>query len=365
VIRRRSSAVIAAAVTVAFALAACSPPGNSKSGSTKKSAGSDFSKLVSAAKKDGALNAIALPNDWANYGAVIKAFQNKYGIKVSVANPAGTSQEEVDAITKLKGTSRAPDVVDVGLTVAEANKSLFAPYKVKEWNQIPAGIKDPQGRFYGDYGGVISIGYDTSKVPAVTSVKDLLKPGYKGKVALNGDPTQSSSAQYGVMMTALANGGSLDNVAPGVDFFKSMKKAGTFIPVDPTSSTIESGQTPVVIDWNYLNAGEVGKVTGWKVYVPSNALVGGYYNQAINADAPHPNAARLWEEFLYSDQGQNLWLNGSVTPARASAMKQAGTIDKAAFAKLPQVTGTVKYPTAAQLTKAATYFSKHWSEVTG
>ncbi len=363
----RPTTALVAAAAVVLAMAACSPPSKNK-GSGPQSAGTGsagMQTLIANAKKEGTLNAIALPNDWANYGSVIKAFEKKYGITVHVANPAGSSQDEIDTIKKLSGTSRAPDVVDVGLTVAAANKDLFAPYKVATWAQIPNGIKDPSGLFYGDYGGVMSIGYDASKVPPITSVDDLLKPAYKGKVALNGDPTQSSSAQYGVIMTSLANGGSLDDMAPGVEFFKKLKAAGNFLPIDPTSATEESGQTPVVIDWNYLAAGELGKISGWKVFVPSNALVGGYYNQAINKDAPHPNAARLWMEFLYSDEGQNLWLNGSVTPARAQAMQKAGTIDAAAFKKLPQVGGTIQYPTAAQLNTGAVYLQKHWAEVTG
>ena len=126
-------------------------------------------------------------------------------------------------------------------------------------------------------------------------------------------------------MASVANGGSADDIAPGVDFFKRLKDAGNLLPVDPTSATIESGQTPVVIDWDYLNAAETAKIESWKVFVPAEAAIAGYYFQAINADAPHPAAARLWEEFLYSDEGQNLWLAGGARPVRADAMVEAGT----------------------------------------
>jgi len=183
-------------------------------------------------------------------------------------------------------------------------------------------------------------------------------------VALNGDPTQAGAAFNGVMMTSLANGGSADDIQPGVDFFSSLKKAGNFLPTDPTSATIESGQTPLVIDWDYLNAAESAKISTWKVMVPSDALVGGYYFQAVSKDAPHPAAARLWEEFLYSDQGQNLFLGGGARPVRADAMKQAGTIDQAAFAKLPPVSGTPTILTTDQTTKAAGVLSKEWSKAT-
>jgi putative spermidine/putrescine transport system substrate-binding protein len=188
----------------------------------------------------------------------------------------------------------------------------------------------------------MSIGFDSSKVPAPQTIADLLKPAYKGKVAVNGDPTQAGAAFSGVAMAALGNGGSADDISKGVDFFAQLKKAGNFLPVDPTPATIESGQTPVVIDWDYLNVAQGAKLKGkvpWQTVVPANAVLGSYYVQAINKDAPHPAAARLWQEFLYSDEGQNLWLKGGARPVRADVMAKAGTIDKTAYGALPVTTG--------------------------
>ncbi|MGI3780539.1 MAG: ABC transporter substrate-binding protein [Janthinobacterium lividum] len=354
--------------------AGCAPPAPSSSASgsagsaagtwTSAQAAGGMDALVAAAKQEGTLNVIALPPDWANYGQVISAFTAKYGIKVDSAQPDAASQDEINAADQQKGTTRAPDVFDLGQSVALANLSKFAPYEVSTWSTIPDQLKDPSGTWVNDYGGYMSIGYNTAKVPAPTGVKDLLKPEYKGKVALNGDPTQAGAAFSGVVMSSLANGGSADDIQPGIDFFSSLKKAGNFLPTDPTSATIESGQTPLVIDWDYLNAAESAKISTWKVIVPSDALVGGYYFQAVSSEAPHPAAARLWQEFLYSDQGQNLFLGGGARPVRADAMVKAGTIDKAAYAKLPPVTGTPAILTTAQTTKAAGVLSKEWSKAT-
>ena len=134
-------------------------------------------------------------------------------------------------------------------------------------------------------------------------------------------------------------------------------------PVDPTAATIESGQTPVVIDWDYLNAAETAKLPTWKVVVPAGAVVGGFYFQAINADAPHPAAARLWQEFLYSDEGQNLCLKGLARPVRADAMEKAGTVDKNLLAALPVVQGTPVVPTNEQTEKLAAYLGENWAKV--
>ncbi len=373
---RRSLRISVVAAVSVMALAACAPPADdssSGSGSGGKDAAEATSAedlggmeaLVEAAEKEGELNVIALPPDWANYGNIIKAFGEKYDIKVNSAQPDAASQDEINAAKSLKGTKRAPDVFDLGQSVALANTDLFAPYKVATWDDIPADFKDADGAWVNDYGGYMSIGYDSSKVPDVTGLEDLLGSDFKGKVALNGDPTQAGAAFSGVMMAALGNGGSADDIAPGVDYFSDLKKAGNFIPVDPTPATIESGQTPVVIDWDYLNAAESAKLDTWKVVVPDDAVVAGYYYQAISTDAPHPAAARLWQEFLYSDEGQNLWLGGGARPVRADAMEKAGTIDKEAYDALPPVSGTAVTPTVEQTEKAAEVLSAEWAKVVG
>ncbi|ANW66967.1 ABC transporter substrate-binding protein [Mycolicibacterium murale] len=365
-----------AAATVTIGLAACAPPENQSSGEQTESgvnaaeatSAEDFGGmegLIEAAKAEGELNVIALPPDWANYGAVIEAFGQKYGIKVNSAQPDASSQEEINAANQQKGRSTAPDVFDLGQAVALANTAMFAPYKVQTWDDIPDEYKESDGLWVNDYGGYMSIGFDSAKVPPVTSVDDLLKPEYAGKVALNGDPTQAGAAFSGVVMVAVSQGGSGDDVAPGVDFFRKLKEAGNFLPVDPTPATIESGQTPVVIDWNYLNAAETKKLPSWQVLVPENAAVAGYYYQAINKDAPHPAAARLWQEFLYSDEGQNLWAQGGVRPVRADAMTEAGTIDKAAADQLPTIDGPTTLLTQEQTDAATKYLAENWAAAIG
>ncbi len=365
----------AVAATVS-ALAACSPPSSTPSATsssggvnaataTSASAFGGMTALVAAAKKEGTLNVIALPPDWANYGAIITGFTAKYGIKVTSANPNGSSQDEVNAIKSLAGTDRAPDVVDVGMAVALANTNLFAPYQVATWADIPAAQKESTGLWFQDYGGFMSIGYDSSKVPTITAASDLLKPAFKGKVALNGDPTKANAALNGVMMMSIANGGSPDDISKGVDFFHQLKQVGNFVPVQATTATVKNGTTPVVLDWDYLSASHGTDVPTWKIFVPSNAELGGYYAQAINKAAPHPAAARLWEEYLYSDEGQNLWLKGGARPVRQAAMTTAGTIDAASAAKLPPITGTPVFLSPDQATKASAYLVANWAKAIG
>lgn len=365
------------AVATALALSACgaapeeSTTADGKSAATATSA-ADFGgldALVTAAKKEGTLQAIALPRDWANYGALIDGFEKKYGIKIKVENPDGSSQDEINAVTSRKGQDRAPDVLDLGSSFAlsAAQQGLLAPYKVATFADIPEGQKDAQGRWTNDYGGYISIGCDAKRVKTCpTTFKDLLKPEYKGQVALNGNPTKSGSAFGGVYAAALANGGSFDDIQPGLDFFAELKKNGNYTPVESTPATVEKGETPISIDWDYLNAGYAEEFTSkgvdWKVTVPEDGKFSQYYSQAINKDAPHPAAARLWQEYLYSAEGQNLWLAGFARPALMTAMEKAGTLDKTAAAKLPEVSGTPSFPTEDQQSKAKEVLAQGWGK---
>ncbi|MDX3849422.1 extracellular solute-binding protein [Streptomyces sp. AK02-01A] len=325
--------------------------------------------LVAAAEKEGALNAIALPPDWANYGEIIKTFEAKYKVKVKVETPDAASADEINAIKSRKGQDRAPDVVDLGIPFdrSGAADNLFAPYKVVAYDKIPASQKDADARWYNDYGGYISIGCDASRVKACpTTFADLLKPEYKGKVALNGNPNKSGSAFGGVYAAALANGGSFSDIQPGIDFFGKLKKSGNFIPVESTPATVEKGETPISIDWDYLNASYAdefkSKGVDWKVSVPTDGVYAQYYSQAINKDAPHPAAARLWMEFLYSAEGQNLFLAGNARPVLLPAMTTDGTADKALVAKLPEVQGAPEFPESADLDKVKAALTQNWDK---
>jgi putative spermidine/putrescine transport system substrate-binding protein len=328
--------------------------------------------LVAAAQKEGTLNVIALPPTWANYAEIISTFKKKYGIKVNSENPDGASADEINALKSTKGQSSAPDVVDVGnsFALSGAQDGLYAPYKVATWNDIPDGQKDTGGLWTSDYGGYISIGCNATKVGTCPkTIKELDNPAYKNMVALNGDPTESNSAFQGVWALALANGGSADDIQPGIDYVKKLNDEGIFNKTQVTPATVASGATPIVLDWDYLNVAEgtelAKKGQKWEVNDPADGLVSAYYAQAINRSAPHPAAARLWEEYLYSqdpDGGQNLWLKGYARPIELVAMQKNGSADQAAVAKVPPVTDKNPFvPTQDQVTKATATVTKNWA----
>jgi len=329
-------------------------------------------ELIAEAKKEGHINTIALPPDWANYGEIMSTFTKKYSLGITNDNPDGSSAQENQAIVSLKGDSRAPDVVDVGpsFAVAGAAAGLYGKYYPSQFSTIPRAMKDTRGLWYGDYWGAISIGYNQNLISnPPTTWKDLLKPDYKGKVALNGSPLQSNSAVSGVIAASIANGGSVANVGPGIDFFATLKKSGNFIPVQTTSATVASGQTPISIDWDYNNLAYVTEFPAarWKVTIPADGVYGGYYAQAINASAPHPWSARLWEEFIYSDQGQLLYLKGFAHPARFNDLAKRKAIPSSLLAALPSPSlyAKAKFASLGQQTTAKATIATDWPAKVG
>jgi len=380
-VRKGLVAVACVAAVASMALTGCASSKTSggsgasgKDASTATSAADlgGMDALVAAAKKEGKLNVITLPRDWANYGELMDNFQKKYGITITDANPDGSSADEITAIKTLKSQDRAPDVVDVGqaFALSGSKDGIYAPYKVASWADIPDSLKDADGNWFNDYGGYVSIGCDTSVISSCpTTFSALNNPAYKGKVALNGDPTKANAAFSAVWASALANGGSFDDIKPGVTFFGTLKKAGIYVPIQATEATIESGETPIVLDWDYLNAAKTdalkAKGKTFTVAVPRDGLFSAYYAQAISKYAPHPAAARLWEEYLYSVEGQNGWLKGYARPAEFTAMQSKNTVDTTLAAKLPTVSGTPSFPTDAQTTAQKATLTQIWASTVG
>lgn len=328
--------------------------------------------LVAAAQAEGTLTTIALPHDWCNYGGVIDAFKAKYGLEVNELNPDAGSGDEIEAIKANKDNTgpQAPDVIDVGFAFGASSKAegLIQPYKVSTWDSIPDDAKDAEGFWYGDYYGVLSFLVNTDVQPDVPQDwSDLLDPKYNGQVALSGDPRTSNQAIQTVYASTLANGGSLDDAQAGLDFFADLNAAGNLVPLIANNGLVATGETAVRITWDYNALAAVDSFEGnpkAEVVIPATGRFAGVYVQAISAYAPHPNAAKLWMEFLYSDEGQTLWMEGYCHPIREGDMRDRGVIPADLLAKLPDVSGAV-FPTLAQLDAAKALITANWDSAVG
>ncbi len=331
--------------------------------------------LVAAAQKGGQLNVMALPRDWANYGEMIDTFKQKYNLKVNEIKPDASSGEEVEAVKANKDNKgpQAPDVIDVGFAFGPdaTSQGLVQPYKVATWDTIPDNLKEKDGNWYGDYYGVLSFEVNTAVIKNVPQDwSDLLKPEYKGQIALAGDPRSSNQAIFAVWAAALANGGSLDNAQPGLDFFKKLKDSGNLVPVIAKPATVAKGETPIALRWDYNALSNRDQTNGnpqIDVVVPQNGIIAGVYVQAISKYAPNTDAAKLWMEYLYSDAGQLTWLKGYAHPVRFNDMVKRNVVPAELSAKLPpaELYAKAAFPTLDQIEKAQKVITEGWDTVVG
>lgn len=359
-------------VLLSMVLAACAPAATPAPTEPAEDFG-ELTELVAAAKAEGMLTTIALPHDWCNYGAVIQGFKDKYGLQVNELDPGAGSGEELEAIRANKDNPgpQAPDVIDVGLAFGPEAKAegLIQPYKVMTWDEIPADAKDPDGYWYGDYYGVLSFSVNQSEVTNVPAeYADLLKPDYNGQVALSGDPLTSNAAALSVWAAGLSTGATGDEAAQaGLEYFKQLNEAGNFVPIDGDSRTVGIGETPILIDWSYNSIANDVALAGnpdLETKVPTNGSIAGVYVQAISAYAPHPNAAKLWMEYLYSDEGQLGWASGFCYPIRFNAMIAADKIPQELLNQLPSTEGAY-FPTIEEINAAKAVIAEGWPTVVG
>ncbi|TPE52655.1 ABC transporter substrate-binding protein [Amaricoccus solimangrovi] len=334
-------------------------------------------ELVAAAKAEGQLTTIALPRDWCNYGAVIDGFKAKYGLTVNELNPDAGSADELEAIRANKDNKgpQAPDVIDVGFSFGPAAKEegLLMPYKVSTWDTIPENVKDAEGYWYGDYYGVLSFAVNSDLMPdAPADWSDLLAPEYANAVALAGDPRASNQAILGVYAAGLAAGGAPGAEAgqKGLDYFAEMNKAGNFVPVIGKAGTLAQGATPIVIWWDYNALAGRDTLNGnppIEVVIPKSGVVAGVYVQGISAYAPHPNAAKLWMEYLYGDEGQLGWLGGYCHPIRFNDMVKRDVVPNELLDKLPAADAyeTAVFPTIGEQEAMKGVVTGGWDKVVG
>jgi putative spermidine/putrescine transport system substrate-binding protein len=335
-------------------------------------------ELIAAAKAEGMLTTIALPHSWCGYGDVIAGFKAKYPeITVNELNPDAGSADEIEAVKANIGNTgdQAPDVLDIGLAFGPAAKAenLLMPYKVSTWDTIPDTAKDPDGYWYGDYYGVLSFVVNKDIVTGDTPAdwSDLLKPEYANSVALAGDPRASNQAIFGVHAAGIGTGAAPGAAAgeAGLNFFAELNK-GNFVPVIGKAASLAQGSTPIIIAWDYNGLSWKAELDGnppVEVVVPASGVVAGVYVQAISAHAPHPNAAKLWMEYLYSDEGQLGWLKGFCHPIRFNDLAANGKIPQELLDALPPAESYAKavFPTLEEQEAAKAPITGNWDAVVG
>lgn len=377
---RRSLKVVPVLAATALLAAACSsgttadtaPTAGATSttaGSGEAQCGTTLDEIAAAAKEEGRLNLIAIPDTWANYGEILQTFRDTYGIEVVVTNPDGSSADELTAVKTLEGQPDRPDSIDIGpsFTAQAMSEGLVEPYMTTNWDEIPDALKEPQGYWIGSYYGIMSFGTNTTLVKNVPqSWADLTKPEYNGMVSMNGDPREAGAAFASVVSASLANGGSFDDIMPGIEYFAKLKQSGNFVGADVTEATLVSGDSPIALDWSYNFPGMIPKIEEagftFATSVPTDGVYGSYYAQSVVSNANHPCAARLWMEHITGDVGAMAFLKGGAMPARFSAVSAAGLITPEMEANLPkpELIEQITFPTLAQIDAMKVQLTENW-----
>jgi putative spermidine/putrescine transport system substrate-binding protein len=380
-LNRRDFLKVSAVTGAGAVLASCAPAAGPSGGGPDLTTGASIplDQLLPAAQAEGTLTTIALPHDWANYGEIIETYKSKYSMEVNELNPDAGSADELEAIRANKDSTgpQAPDVIDIGVghTVRAVGDGLVAPYKVATWDTIP--MKDPEGHWWAEYYGalafeVIQGAFD--ELPA--DWEDLLRPAYRGKVAMAGDVLKSNQSVQTVFAAGLSRYGkdpttdeeAVEAARLGLEFWAEMNAAGNFIPVISDQGRIAAGETPITMEWDYLALANRDALAGnpaLEIIVPASGVIAGPYAGGISAYAPHPYAARLWWEFVMSDEGQLLYLEGYAHPIRYTDMAARGVIPADLAAKLPPAEAYEKafFPQVSMLTAVFTEITENWRSV--
>jgi len=294
-------------------------------------------ELTAAAKSEGEVDSVGMPDTWANWIETWQDINKNYGIKHTDLDMS--SAEEL-AMFKEEGADSTKDIGDVGQQwgpVAES-EGLTLKCKTSHWNDIPDWAKDDDGDWVVGYYGTISI-ITNNKLVAdpPKSFADILKGNYKVTI---GDVTAASQAQHAVLATAYAMGGSIDDLQPAYDFWTTLAKQGRLDVGETSVARIESGEIAVGIFWDYNalnyrdNAVKDNPNSSFTVCIPSDGSVQSGYCTVINANAPHAAAACLAREYILSDEGQINLARGYATPIRdvkLPADVEAKRIDKSEY----------------------------------
>lgn len=289
---------------------------------TSAMAADDLKALEDAARKEGTVNSVGMPDAWANWKDTWQDLASKYGLKHSDTDMS--SAQEIAKFEAEKDNASA-DIGDVGAAfgpIAIA-KGVSQPYKPSTWDQVPAWAKDKDGHWALAYTGTIAfiINKDLVKESERPKTWHDLERG-KYKVAI-GDVGTAAQAANGVLAAAIAYKGDESNVAPGLQLFTKLAQQKRLSLANPTIQTLEKGEVEVGVVWDFNGLSYRDQIDPkrFEVLIPSDGSITSGYTTIINKYAKHPNAAKLTREYIFSDAGQINLAKGHARPIRAEHLK--------------------------------------------
>ena len=293
------------------------------------------------------------PPEWADWGSELRAIKEKTGVTVPPDNKnSGQSLAQLVA----EKASPIADITYLGITFGiQAKKDgVVAPYKPAFWNEIPAGLKDPEGYWFSIHSGTLGfmVNVDALKgKPVPRSWADLLKPEYKGLVGFL-DPASAFVGYVGAVAVNNARGGTMDNFTPAIEYFKALKKNEPIVPKQTSYARVLSGEIAILLDYDF-NAyrAKYKDKANVEFVIPAEGTVVVPYTMSLVAKGPNPANAKKALDFIMSNEGQAIWGNAFLRPVRASAMTkeaQSRFLPASEYARAK----TVDYAKMAEVQKA-------------
>lgn len=301
----------------------------------------DLKSLEEAARAEGEVNSVGMPDSWANWKDTWQDLEKKYGLKHMDTDMS--SAQEIAKFAAEKDNATA-DIGDVGAAFGPiaVQQGVTQPYKPSTWEQIPEWAKDKDGHWMLAYTGSIAFIVNKQLVKEAPTSWAELKDG-KYKVAI-GDVSAAAQAVNGVLAAAIANGGDEKNIQPGLDYFAEIAKQGRLSLSNPTIQTLERGEVEVGVVWDFNGLSYRDQIdpSRFEVLIPSDGSVISGYTTIINKWAKHPNAAKLAREYILSDAGQINLAKGNARPIRAEhltlpAEVQAKLLPNEQYAKVKPI----------------------------
>lgn len=282
-------------------------------------ADTDLKTLEAAAKAEGEVNSVGMPDNWANWKGTWDDLAKNYGLK-----HIDTDMSSAQEIAKFKAEkdNASADIGDVGAAFGPIaiKQEVSQPYKPSTWDQVPDWAKDKDGHWALAYTGSIAFIINKTLLhgsDAPKSWADLANGKYKVSI---GDVSTSAQAINGVLAAALSKGGNEKNIEPGLEIFAELAKQGRLSMTDPVIATMEKGEIEVGVVWDFNGLSYKAKMVNpddYVVLIPSDGSVISGYTTIINKYAKHPNAAKLAREYIFSDEGQTNLARGNARPIRA------------------------------------------------
>ncbi|HZS32800.1 MAG TPA: extracellular solute-binding protein [Methylomirabilota bacterium] len=279
------------------------------------------------------------------WGPVIEAFCKRQG-----CTHVDTDMGSGEAITKFVAERGKPVAyaTEAGMTFARVavERGAALAYRPAAWDKIPDWAKDPDGHWFAVYAGVPTMLVNPARVKAVpTRWSDLLKPEYQKTLGIK-DPRTSGTALATVLAANAAMGGTLANLAPGVQYFRKLKEAGTLSPVRVSDSNIQKGEIPVTVKYDHENLvlrDALQKEVRLEIVVPADGTMYTPSVLILNRYAPKPELAKAFADFVASDEGQLLIARAYPRPIRYIAGNLAVPADvKARWLPDDQYAGRIR-----------------------